>query len=159
MSPSMSPFSEMSSLISSASVSSCLINEFFLVTRKVGAGGKIGLLCFITGEFIRGIVCVFVVTGGGTAFFGACFTVTGRFLTTAVFLGVTEDTGVGIIHSRMVISSNAKSFPHPPGALLIMTRFNDVSVEGVVKRARYGVQPGVCRRATSPVLNCAMDFP
>ena len=78
----------------------------------------------------------------------------------AVALGVTV-TGLVIVfmHSRKVMSSNAKSFPQPPGALSIIVNIKVVIDAGVVKLARYWVQWGVSNRGRLPVVNSAMSFP
>ena len=155
-------------LISPASIS---IRFTSIFSRKVSTGGgavRTIAFCFRTGvkntcESLCGfMICIMgagLFAGAGVAFFGNGFNVAdGRFATTDV-LGAGTTKGGCFTHSLKVISSNTKSFPQPPGLLLIMTNVSAVSEGGVVKIARYRFQYGTSSRGTSPVRNCAMLFP
>src|SRR4030095_218660 len=150
-----SPLSYRSILISPASVSIFLTSEFSLVVNIRGGGGKTFCVFFKAETvletesvgFPTWLICASFFAGVGLAFFGVGFTVDGCFFTTAALvgdvpadLGAFATTGGGLIHSRKVISSRAKSFPQPPGALSIMINRKTVIEGGVVKIARYWVQ-------------------
>ena len=130
-------------MISLASVSIFRTNAFSLLFNTSGGGGNIFCGCFIIeivfdevstsgliacGTSFRGSVVVFLDAGFGVV---DGFAVVVDFLDGDVF--GTVDWVICFTHSRKVISSKAKSFPQPPGALSIITN-NNVEVEaGVVK--------------------------
>ncbi|MEJ7682310.1 MAG: hypothetical protein WKG06_31560 [Segetibacter sp.] len=87
-----------------------------------GGAGKTSGVCFKTGVVcIDKSLCGLTVwligvrsfTKALVSFFSIVFGLRWRFTTTGV-LGAVTTTGVGFTHSRKVISSKAKSFPHPP---------------------------------------------
>src|SRR5687768_935589 len=127
-------------LILPASVSIFLTNAFSLVFKTNG-GGIIILGGGFTTTIVFDAVSGFGMMAGGTTtcltgvaviFFVTGFETVTRFVVGGVF-GVTTGGGCGFTHSRNVISSNAKSFPQPPGALsYIINRNVDVEA-GVVK--------------------------
>src|SRR4030095_15123169 len=146
-----------------------------LVVNARGGGGKTFRVFFkaatvLETESIRGfptwLICASFFAAVGLVFFGKGFTVDGCFFATAVLvggvpagLGAFATTGGGLIHSRKVISSNAKSFPQPPGALSIMINLKAVIEAGVVKMARCCVTHGVSILGRSTVANCAIFSP
>src|SRR2546423_7363185 len=166
VSPSISPLSYRSILISPASASIFFTNEFSLVVSAIGGGGKTFRVCLKTEMereaesvcgFITWLICVAPLTGDELVFSGTGFNVAGCFFSTTDLgvvvttgLGAAVRMGIGFIHSRKVISSNAKSLPQPPGALSIMTNVNALIETGVVKIARCWVQCGASRRGRSP---------
>ena len=87
------------------------------------------------------------LTGAGCGFF------------VTVFFCVVATGGGVLIHSLKVISSNAKSFPHPPGLLFVMTMVSDVSEAGVVKITLCCFQRGDSTLSTSPVPSFAIVLP
>ena len=105
------------------------------------------------------VVLVAGFTAGGGFFTSAVLgavvlgvVVFGAVVLGGIDLGGVVTTGGGIIHSRKVISSSAKSFPHPPGILSTMVKVREVTLAGVLNIARCCVQRGDSTRGTSPVM-------
>ena len=67
--------------------------------------------------------------------------------------------GGGILHSCRVMSSNAKSLPHPPGPLVSTFSTSVPVLAGVVKRAVYWIQEAPPAGGISPVENLASSCP
>ena len=121
-------------------------------------GTLFGWLFVTAGDGVFGEVLAAV--GFGVAGLGvAGLAVVGcAFLVTGVFCAVTTGGGT-LIHSLKVISSKAKSFPHPPGLLFVIMIVNDVSEGGVVKISLCCFQRGDSTLATSPVPRVAIVLP
>src|SRR5258705_13968491 len=62
-------------------------------------------------------------------------------------------------HGRKVISSNARSFPNPPGALFVMRKTIFALSGGVVKKKPYCFHSGWKLVFISPVLNSFKRMP
>src|SRR5688572_20211748 len=172
VSPSISPLSYNSILISLASVSILLTNAFSLVFNTNGAEVNIFGFCFTTVTAFD-TVSVFGLTsadccsffGGKVAvFLGGGFEVVAGFGTVAGFVvvvvfGVADNCVTCFTHSRNVISSTAKSFPQPLGLLSAITSINEDVEAGVVKRAKCLIHRGSGNLGSSPVLMLATVFP
>ena len=155
-------------LISPASVSIRFTSVFSRVVSTGGGVAKTIAFCVRTGvkntceSFCGFMICImgaWLFAGAEATFFGKGFNVAGGRFATIDVLGAGTTKGGCFTHSLKVISSNTKSFPQPPGLLLIIINVSAVSEGGVVKIARYRFQYGASRRGTSPVRNCAMFFP
>src|SRR5690242_7208578 len=116
VSPSISPLSYKSSLISPASVSISFTVAFVRLVSTGGGAGKTVVLLRIKEVSDEGIsTCLFAIgigtvsffAGGGLVFFGGGFEAVNSFLAATDFLGVGAADG-GFTHSRKVISSRAK---------------------------------------------------
>src|SRR5689334_17927396 len=84
---------------------------------------------------VAALTFVALTSGGSVVFFVLVFTIGFGFFAVVVFVlaiaGGAVFGGITLIHSRKLISSTAKSFPHPPGAESAITRIKDALARGV----------------------------
>ena len=132
----------------------CFIGGFTGGEERFTATGVLGFVVVVLGFGFTVVDFGFALT---VAVLGGAFVVVGFFFTTGFAAFFTA--AMGGTHSRKVMSSIAKSLPHPPGLLFIMFSVRAVAEAGILKTILYCVHSVLCRRCTSPTLSCATMFP